>query len=117
MALSYRERTIAATFTALEKQKKRCYNERIQQIERGTPVIFGALELWISVKQNCRKSGVISRIRRKIPFTLIRSVVTCLRGERASLTFFRSSLLLFVHILHRLVRFVLLRPGNASGFI
>ena len=45
MALSYRERTIAATFTALEKQKKRCYNERIQQIERGSPVIFGALDI------------------------------------------------------------------------
>ena len=43
--LSYRERTIAATFTALEKQKKRCYNERIQQIERGSPVIFGALDI------------------------------------------------------------------------
>lgn len=103
MALSYRERTIAATFTALEKQKKRSYNERIQQIERGTftPLIFGAtggtsrecsiflskLAEKISVKQNCRKSDVISGIRRKISFTLIRSVVTCLRGERASRTF------------------------------
>ena len=42
MALSYRERTIAATFTTLEKKKKRSYNERIQQIER----YIHAVDLW-----------------------------------------------------------------------
>ena len=137
MALSYRERTIATTFIALEKQKKRSYNERIQQIERGTftPLIFGAtggtsrecsiflskLAEKISTKQNCKKSDVISGIRRKISFILISSVVTCLRVERrAARSKIEGSLDVnsgvvylysFVDILHRLVRLVLLRPG------
>jgi len=71
MAPSYREISIATTLTALEKQKKRAYNQRIQEIERETftPLIFGAtggtfrecsiflskLADKISEKQNCKE--------------------------------------------------------------
>ena len=103
LAPSYREKSVAATLATFEKQKKRSYNQRIQDVERGTftPLIFGAtggisrecsiflnrLSDKISEKRKCAKSDVITGIRRKISFILIRSVVTCLRGERASRTF------------------------------
>ena len=103
LAPSYREKSVSATLASFEKQKKRAYNHRIQEIERGTftPLIFGAtggtsrecsiflnkLSEKISEKQGCVKSVVIAGIRRKISFILIRSVVACLRGERASRTF------------------------------
>jgi len=103
MAPSYREKSITATLARFEKQKKRAYNQRIIDIERGTftPLIFGAtggtsrecsiflnkLSDKISEKQKSAKSDVIAGIRRKISFILIRSVVACLRGERGSHTF------------------------------
>ena len=103
LAPSYREKSVSATLASFEKQKKRAYNQRIQEIERGTftPLIFGAtggtsrecsiflnrLSERISEKQGCMNSVVISGIRRKISFILIRSAVACLKGERASRTF------------------------------
>ena len=110
LAPSYREKSITATLSSMEKQKKRAYNQRIMQVDNGTftPLVFGAsgrlsLECSIfmsklaekmSIKHKCTKGEMTSGIRRKISFILIRSVVTCLRGERASRTFNKTQLAL-----------------------
>ena len=93
-APSYREKSICATFSSMEKQKKRSYNQRIQQIDKGTftPLIFGAtggivrkcsiflskLADKLAVKKKCAKSMIISNKRRKISFLLIRWIVCLL---------------------------------------
>lgn len=103
LAPSYRAKSINTSLSAQEKRKKSAYNQRILEVERGTftPLVFGAtggvaregsiflskLAEKIALKQKCDKSHIISGIRRKISFVLIRSVVACLRGERASRTF------------------------------
>ena len=77
-------------------------------IEKGTftPLIFGATgglarecSIFLSKfterladKRKSRKGDIIAGIRRKIAFVLIRSVVSCLRGERASPSFMKSQL-------------------------
>ena len=109
-APSYREKSICATFSSMEKQKKRSYNQRIKQIDKGTftPLIFGAtggivrkcsiflskLADKLAVKKKCAKSMTISNKRRKISFLLIRWIVTCLRGERTSRPFSQNQLLM-----------------------
>ena len=110
IAPSYHEKSSCATFSSMEKQKKRSYNQRIQQIDKGTftPLIFGAtggiarecsiflskLADKLAVKKKCAKSVIISNIRRKISFLLIRWIVTCLRGERTSRPFSQNQLLM-----------------------
>ena len=89
LAPSYRLKSIGTTFASLEKQKKRAYNERILQIEKGTftPLVFGVtggvarecsifiskLAEKISTKQKCQKSEIVNGIRRKISFVPVRS--------------------------------------------
>ena len=79
------------------------YNMRIQQRERRTftPLVFGAtgaggvacvareasiflshLADKLAEKRKESKVHIISAIRRKINFTLLRSVVTCILGDR-----------------------------------
>ena len=94
LAPSYRNKSWVNTLSPMEKDKKRKYNTRIQQIERGTftPLIFGATggvarEFSIFLRRLAEKTketkaNIISAIRGKINFTLLRSVVTCLRGDR-----------------------------------
>jgi len=87
----------------MEKDKKRKYNLRIQGVDRGTftPIIFSAtgemareasifycrLVERLAEKRNESKSDVISAIRRKISFSMLRSTVTCLQGDRSSRRF------------------------------
>ena len=101
-APSYREKSTSATLMSMEK-KKRWYNHRIQSVDKGTftPLVFGAtggvarecsiflskLAEKLSLKQKCSKSEMITGIRRKISFVLIRAVVACLRGERSNRSF------------------------------
>lgn len=93
----------------MEKDKKRKYNTRIQDVERGTftPIVLGAtggmareasifyshLAERLAEKRNESKSDIITTIRRKIAFTLLRSMVACLRGERSSRQFNKNQLL------------------------
>ena len=92
----------------MERQKKRSYNARIQSIEKGTftPLVFGAsggvarecsiflskLADKLATKNRSTKAEMLTSIRRKVSFILIRSVVTCLRGERASRSFTPSQM-------------------------
>ena len=77
-APSYREKSTSATLLSMEKQKKRCYNHRIQSVDKGTftPSVFGAtggvarecsiflskLAEKLSLKQKCSKTEMIMGI-------------------------------------------------------
>jgi len=81
-APSYQSKSLANTMSTMERVKKRKYNTRIQQIERGTftPLVFGATggvareaSIFISrladklaEKRNESKADTITAIRRKI---------------------------------------------------
>ena len=81
-----------------EREKKREYNARILEVEKGTftPLIFSctggasleatnfikALALKVSNKKLEEYSHVVSFIRRRIRFDILKSCVVSLRGER-----------------------------------
>ena len=83
-----------------ENSKKREYNARINEIEKGsfTPLVFSCsggkspeadkfvknLALKISEKKKDSYSCVVNFIRRRIRFEILRCCVISLRGERFS---------------------------------
>ena len=83
-----------------EEQKKREYNARILEVERGsfTPLVFSCsggvsgetekfikrLALKVSEKKQEQYSQVVSFIRRRLRFDILRSCIVSLRGERGS---------------------------------
>ena len=91
-----------------EKLKKVEYNERILQIEKGsfTPLVFSCfggaapeaekfiknLARMISEKRDTPYSQVISFIRRRIRFDILRSCTVALRGERGNGKQFESEI-------------------------
>ena len=97
-APSYINKDIPQVYKAHESEKKRTYNERIIQIEKGsfTPIVvstFGGMgeeaELYhkrlaqlISEKRNETYSHVVNYIRTRLRFCLLKSVLTSLRGVR-----------------------------------
>lgn len=97
-AQRYANTTLKSAFVQNEKEKKRQYNERIVNVDRGsfTPLIFTtnggtgrecehfikALALQMSDKKDERYAMTINYIRTKLSFALIRSSVLCLRGTR-----------------------------------
>ena len=89
---------VPAMYKSHEKTKKRCYNDCILQIEKGsfTPIIFSCtggmgpeassfikeLAAKISIKRGEAYSQTVSYIRRRFRFELLRTCVISLRGER-----------------------------------
>ena len=87
-------------YTHHEELKKSEYNARILEIERGsfTPLIFSCsggaseetekfmkrLALKISERKQEQYSQVVSFIRRRLRFDILRSCIISLRGERGS---------------------------------
>ena len=83
-----------------ENEKKRAYNRRVVEIEQGvfTPLVFGTngamgkecaifhkiLAKQLAVKYDKPYSTIMSYLRRKISFWLLRSSLLCLRGTRCS---------------------------------
>ena len=81
-----------------EKEKKRMYNERVIQVEKGsfTPIVmstFGGMGVeakkyhkWIatliSQKRDERYSDVVNFMRTRMRFSILRSVLTAVRGVR-----------------------------------
>ena len=81
-----------------ENEKKRAYNRRVLEIEHGsfTPLVFGSngamgrecatyhklLAQKISLKEDKPYAIVMSWIRTKLSFSLIKSALLCLRGSR-----------------------------------
>jgi hypothetical protein len=97
-ASTHRRQTLSSAFNSNEREKKRQYNQRIVEVEHGsfTPVVFSAfggcgretqhflsfLAEKLAIKKNFEPSVVLSWLRRKISFALLRSQVVCVRGSR-----------------------------------
>ena len=87
-----------SVYTTHESQKKTAYNERVISVEHGTftPLIFSTtggfgnesityhkrLASLIARKRNEEYPLVISYIRRKLRFSLLRSTLIAIRGTR-----------------------------------
>ena len=87
-----------SSFSINENEKKRKYNRRIIDVERGsfTPLVFStnggmgrefesfvhALSAMLAEKRDESLSSVINWVRTKISFALTRSTVLCIRGTR-----------------------------------
>ena len=95
---SYMDKTVKQVYRQHELEKKRTYNERIIQVEKGsfTPIVlstFGGMgpeadrfhkrlaEL-IAEKRNETYSSVVNYIRTRLRFCLLRSILIGLRGIR-----------------------------------
>ena len=97
-APSHRHKPIDKIYEYAENEKKAAYNERIIQVEKGsfTPIVmstFGGMGVeakkfhkriatLISEKRNERYSDVINYLRMRIRFSILRSVLTAVRGVR-----------------------------------
>ena len=98
-ASTHRNQTLTSSFNNNEKEKKRHYNERVIRVEQGsfTPVVFSAfggcgretqhfmttLADKIATKRHLRLSVVMSWLRKRLSFALIRAQVLCIRGCRS----------------------------------
>ena len=96
-APSYRNQSLQASFRAMEREKKRKYNnEVLRQNGTFTPLIFSSnggmsretarfyqrLAELLSDKLSTPFSCTSSWVKRKIMFSLIRTAVVCVRGSR-----------------------------------
>ena len=97
-AASYREKTIEKIYELHEKEKKRSYNQRVLQVERATftPLVFSTtggmapecvkyhkrIAELISNKTHEDYSKVMNHIRTRVRFTLLKSTLIAIRGER-----------------------------------
>ena len=97
-APSYINKPIDMVYESHEKEKKRMYNERVIQVEKGsfTPIVmstFGGMGVeakkyhkriatLISLKRNEQYSDVVNFLRTRMRFSILRSVLTAVRGVR-----------------------------------
>ena len=97
----YATKSLTVCHKENEDQKKRAYNERIVQVERGTftPLVFTCFggqshecsrfykELYckLAIKRNMSVMAVTNFVRTKLSFTLLKSTLLCLRGTRSKL--------------------------------
>ena len=95
---SYVNKPIVEVYAMHEQEKKRSYNERVLQIERGsfTPVVGSTFGGWgkeaekhhkriaklIALKRNEDYADVINYIRTRLRFSLLKSILTAVRGVR-----------------------------------
>ena len=95
---SYMNKDISQVYKTHENEKKRAYNERVIQVEKGsfTPIVFSTfggmgeeavkfhkrLAELISEKRNEFYPDVMNYIRTRLRFCLLRSVLTSIRGVR-----------------------------------
>ena len=97
---SYIDKEPAQQYKIHENEKKAAYNQRVQNIERGsfTPLIFTTTGGWgtetstfhtrlaklIAHKRNEDYHHVITYIRRRMRFSILRTTLVALRGCRFS---------------------------------
>ena len=89
-ALSYKDLSTNVTFKKHEAEKKREYNQRIMNLEHGTftPLVLGTnggmgLQSQMFIKRLAEKIGkVITWIRTRLSFEILRSAVLCVRGSK-----------------------------------
>ena len=95
---SYVNKPIEQVYVMHENEKKRAYNERVLQIEKGsfTPIVvstFGGMgkeadrhhkriATLIALKKKENYADVINFIRTRMRFSLLKSILTAVRGVR-----------------------------------
>ena len=95
---SYLNKPVEQVFITHEQEKKRSYNERVLQVERGsfTPIVLSTyggcgieaerhhkrIARLIADKKNEEYADVINHIRTKLSVCLVKSIVTAIRGVR-----------------------------------
>ena len=98
-AQRYRNTDLKRCFKKNEEEKKRKYNERILQVENAsfTPLVFSAnggmdkegkkfysrLAEMIAEKRDIAVSDATTFVRTRISFSLLRSMLLCVRGSRS----------------------------------
>ena len=98
-ACRYRGLELSKCFQRNESEKKRHYNERVNNVEYGTftPLVFSTnggmgrecqlfykrLGLMLAEKRSVPLQESIAYIRSKISFSLLRSSLLCIRGSRS----------------------------------
>ena len=100
LAKCYRTKTLESMHLTHEKEKKRKYGQRILEVEHGTltPLVFSCfggmsrechkfyqrLAELLAEKRKISISESSCYVRTKINFSLIRSMILCIRGTRSS---------------------------------
>ena len=100
LATSNRQTTISTCFRSHDREKRRVYEQRVREVERGsfTPLVFSALggvsrpteitykrlASLLATKKDHHYSIIISFIRCRLSFSLLRSAIMCLRGSRST---------------------------------
>ena len=99
-AQSYVNKPVEQVYLSHENEKKRMYNERVLQVEKAsfTPIVgstFGGMgneahryhkriATLIAEKRNESYADVINYIRTRLRFSLLKSILTAVRGVRGS---------------------------------
>ena len=97
-APSYINKNISKVYESHEKEKKRTYNERIMQIEKGsfTPIVMSTtggmgneanrhhkrIATLISIKRKENYADVMNYVRTRLRFSLLKSTLMAVRGVR-----------------------------------
>ena len=97
---SYKGKTIESLYAQHETEKKHAYNQRILQVEKATftPLVFSTsggmapectrfhkkIAQLISKKTKEEYSHVMNHLRTRLRFTLLKSTLLALRGERGN---------------------------------
>ena len=100
LAASNRQTSISTCFRSHDREKRRAYEQRVREVERGsfTPLIFSALggisrateitykrlASLLATKKDEHYNAVISLIRCRLNFSLLRSAIMCIRGSRSA---------------------------------
>ena len=100
LAASNRQTSISTCFRSRDREKRRAYEQRVCEIERGsfTPLIFSALggisrateitykrlASLLTTKKDKHYNAVISLIRCRLNFSLLRSAIMCIQGSRSA---------------------------------
>lgn len=100
LAKTNRQTSLPACFRSHDREKRRIYEQRVLEVERGsfTPLVFSALggvsrsteitykrlASLIAHKKDHHYNLVISLIRCRLSFSLLRSAIMCLRGSRST---------------------------------
>ena len=98
-APSYRNMSLDRLYRIQEREKRRAYEERIREVDRGsfTPLVFSSaggagpassvfikrLANLIAVKKDLPYAQAVGWLRCRISFSILRSCILCLRGARS----------------------------------
>ena len=99
VAPSYRQKELSAIYKLHENEKKRCYGQRVREVERAsfTPLVFSStggmakestivfkrIADILADKKKVHFSKIMYMIRCKVSFALVRSAVRTIRGSRS----------------------------------